>query len=125
MPNAAVASKPALREGERVMAAIDLPRVPKGTFGTVTMVSGLSWIRYWVRFDNGQRIGTLHRDKLVNEADHQRSLAPAETAAAASGGATSGAGEAGGAAESVGGVPAYLLERSKAARARWAAKQAG
>ena len=30
-----------------------------------------------------------------------------------------------GAGESIGGVPAHLLEKSKAARARWAAKKAG
>ncbi len=42
------------------------------------------------------------------------------------GAVTADAGDAGGgAAESVGGVPAYLLERSKKARERWAAKSAG
>ena len=38
---------------DRVVAAEDLPGVPAGTPGTVVMVTGLSWIRYRVRFDNG------------------------------------------------------------------------
>ena len=38
---------------DRVVAAEDLPGVPEGTPGTVVMVTGLSWIRYRVKFDNG------------------------------------------------------------------------
>ncbi len=38
---------------DRVVAAEDLPGVPEGTPGTVLMVTGLSWIRYRVHFDNG------------------------------------------------------------------------
>ncbi len=38
---------------DRVVAADDLPGVPKGTPGTVMMVTGLKWIRYRVQFDNG------------------------------------------------------------------------
>ncbi len=38
---------------DRVVAAQDLPGVPEGTPGEVIMVTGLSWIRYRVDFDNG------------------------------------------------------------------------
>jgi hypothetical protein len=38
---------------DRIVAAQDLPGVPEGTPGTVIQVTGLSWIRYRVRFDNG------------------------------------------------------------------------
>lgn len=41
------------------MAAEDLPGVPEGTAGTVVMVTGLSWIRYRVRFDNGRELNLL------------------------------------------------------------------
>ena len=44
---------------DRVVAAEDLPGVPKGTPGTVVMVTGLSWIRYRVHFDNGIEINLL------------------------------------------------------------------
>lgn len=38
---------------DRVEAAEDLPGVPEGTPGTIVTVTGLSWTRYRVRFDNG------------------------------------------------------------------------
>ena len=44
----------AFREKDRVEAADDSLRgVPAGTPGTVIGVSGLTWIRYRVQFDNG------------------------------------------------------------------------
>ena len=44
---------------DKVVAAEDLPGVPKGTPGVVVMVTGLSWIRYRVHFDNGIEINLL------------------------------------------------------------------
>ena len=54
-----------LRRHENVVAATDLPHVPTGTKGKVQLVNGLSWIRYWVRFENGEQLGQLNRDDLV------------------------------------------------------------
>ncbi len=48
-----------LRRREKVVAAIDLPHVPAGTKGKVLLVNGLTWIRYWVRFENGEQLGQL------------------------------------------------------------------
>jgi hypothetical protein len=112
----------------RVVATIDMKGVPRGTTGKVIFVQGLSWIRYWVLFDNGIRVGTLDRSKLATLADWENKAGTSdEVVAVGNGGAivaTSSAGDSG-AGESVGGVPAHLLEKSKAARARWAAKKAG
>ena len=47
------------RENDRVEAADELPGVPEGTLGTVVMVTGLSWIRYRVAFDNGVELSLL------------------------------------------------------------------
>ena len=58
-----------LRKKEIVKAAINLRGVPEGTMGRVILSSGLDWIRYWVAFDNGVELGSLHRDKLVREAE--------------------------------------------------------
>ena len=44
---------------DRVVAAEDLPGVPEGTPGVVVMVTGLSWIRYRVRCDNGFELNLL------------------------------------------------------------------
>ncbi len=96
--------------------------VPEGTGGKVIHVQGLSWIRYWVWFDNGLRVGTLGRNKLATTAEWERRhdvvTAVPGTVAAATGDESAGA-----VSGDVGGVPGYLLERSKAARARFAAKK--
>lgn len=111
-----------LNEKDRVVATVDLKRVPRGTTGKVIMVSGLNWIRYWVLFDNGERIGTLHRDKLatLDEWENKASNGTAKKAVAAV--AAEGGGSAA-AAETIGGVPVHLLEKSRLARERWAAKK--
>jgi hypothetical protein len=44
---------------DKVEAAADLPGVPEGTPGVVRAVTGLSWIRYRVRFENGVELGSL------------------------------------------------------------------
>lgn len=53
-----------LREGQRVEAVEDLPGVPAGTPGVVIETYGLSWIRYRVRFDNGEELSLLDRRRL-------------------------------------------------------------
>jgi hypothetical protein len=112
-----------LKRGAKVVSLVNERGVPRGTTGRVTMVSGLTWIRYFVDFDNGVSIPSLDRSRLATPAEWNEwkdrpagaSLAPAAQAPAAEG---SGAG----AAESVGGIPAHLLERSRQARERLAAK---
>ena len=44
---------------DRVVAAEDLPGGPEATPGVVVIVTGLSWIRYRVRFDNGRELNLL------------------------------------------------------------------
>jgi len=38
---------------DRVVVDLDLPGVRAGSSGVIVGVSGLDWIRYRVRFDNG------------------------------------------------------------------------
>jgi hypothetical protein len=121
-----------LRPGERIVAATELPGVAEATPGKVTIVQGLSWIRYWVRFDNGVNLGSIHRDKLARPKEYvalleERARAAEAPAAPEDGGAGEGGGDgaepaadeaapaASGAASR---VPAHLLERSRQARAR-------
>lgn len=114
-----------LRPKEKVVAAVDMPGIPEGTTGKVILPEGLTWIRYWVRFDNGVVRGTLDRRKLARPKEwtdilRRRELGDDDTATAAAA-ADNGAPEAAAAAgESVmvNGVtvPAYLIERSKARR---------
>lgn len=47
------------RRRQKVVAAVDLPGVPAGTFGKVWFVSGVTWIRYHVAFENGEEIANV------------------------------------------------------------------
>ena len=52
---------------DRVVAAEGLPGIPAGTPGTVVSVTGLSWIRYRVRFDNGAERNLIDGRYLTRE----------------------------------------------------------
>ncbi|CAN5235118.1 hypothetical protein BH18ACT4_BH18ACT4_00240 [soil metagenome] len=67
-----------LRRRERVVTAVPMPKLPEGTPGTVTFVEGLTWVRYWVRFDNGVTRGSLPRRKLARPAEWAETLARRE-----------------------------------------------
>ena len=118
-----------LRKKEIVKAAINLRGVPEGTMGRVILSSGLDWVRYWVAFDNGVEIGSLHRDKLVREAewdaylvkrDHSQEIAESSTEALDASPEPDAQSSGSGGVE-VNGVlvPQLLLDRSKAALERF------
>ena len=108
---------------ERVVATDDMPGIPMGTTGKVIFPEGLTWIRYWVRFDNGVVRGTIDRKKLARPgewAEIVRRRESGEEDVAASAGSSGGDGAPAAAAaegESVMvngvAVPAHLIERSK------------
>ena len=123
--------KGALPVKERVVAVRPLVGVPEGTAGRIELVAGLTWIRYWVHFDNGVWLGSVDKDAVVTEDDWpdyqerreaaaaeaarrateapaREASAPAEAAPAADAGASSK-------------IPAALLARSQAAKAKKAA----
>jgi hypothetical protein len=114
-----------LKRHEKVRANIDLPGVPAGTSGKVLVVSGLSWVRYRVLFENGVEHGLLDGRHLVRPRDFipldERVADTASTETAAAEGAEAASDGGAGAAENAFGVPAHLLERSKRARERLSA----
>ena len=119
-PMPAVLTPVDLKRHQKVRAWTDLPGVPAGMPGKVLQVSGVSWIRYRVLFENGVEIGLLDGRHLVAPKDFvpvdQRVVA--ETAdVAGDAGADDGGGEAV-EADNAFGVPSHLLERSKKARER-------
>ncbi|MBX3287479.1 MAG: hypothetical protein R2746_05860 [Acidimicrobiales bacterium] len=122
-------ASPHLRKGAKVVARTELRGVPEGTPGKVVLVAGLSWIRYWVRFENGVSLGTVDRKVLATPDEWRRHLNGEEElvvvggdAADSPGGGDEGGGDAGGKATPSGTlVPQKLLDRSAAARTRLAA----
>jgi hypothetical protein len=123
-----------LKLKEKVVATKPMPAIPEGTRGKVFMVSGFEWIRYWVRFENGQVRGSIDRSELARLKDWedlQARRARGEDVDAVDGvrdGAVAAdASDGGGGAEASSAedvvyngvtIPGVLLERSKAARAR-------
>jgi len=114
-----------LKRHEKVRANVDLPGVPAGTPGKVLVVSGLTWVRYRVLFENGVEHGLLDGRHLVRPGDFipvdERVAETARTEIAAADGAAAAPEGGAGAAENAFGVPAHLLERSKRARDRLSA----
>lgn len=115
------------RKGELVIATRDLEDVPGGTEGKIQLHNGLgSWHRYWVLFEGTRQMGQVDHDDLVRPSQLQawkdRKVEAALAAERAASGAAEAAaaevtaGDAGGGAASL--IPAHLLERSKAAKAR-------
>ncbi len=116
-----------LRKGDKVICAAELREVPEGTAGKVVLVVGLSWIRYWVSFENGVSVGSINRKHLATPAQWRRRLEGGDEAvatddgAAADGGDDAGDGGGGGYTHNGVLVPQLLIDRSKAARERLAA----
>lgn len=112
-----------IRSGAKVRATTDLPGVPAGTNGKVAMANGITWKRYWVRFENGELLGHVDHDNIVISRAWDDYFVAKEVAAlaAAAGGSADGADAGdvgGGGAENAFGVPQYLLDRTKAALER-------
>jgi len=114
-----------LRKGDKVVTTADLRNVPEGTAGKVIVVNGLTWIRYWVRFDNGEVLGSISRDKLatkqdlLDEANGVGLTATSDDSGDAGDGAAADDGGGGGVTTPNGTfVPQKHIDRAKAARAR-------
>lgn len=112
-----------LKRHDKVRANVDLPGVPAGTPGKVLVVSGVTWRRYRVLFENGIEAGLLDGRHLVRPGDFIPIDERVEEVAVAGEGAAADGADAGEpvAADNAFGVPAHLLERSKKARERLAA----
>jgi hypothetical protein len=116
---------PVLKAKERIVATADMPGIPEGTTGKVILPEGLTWIRYWVRFDNGVVRGTIDRSKLARPGEwadlvRRRELGEdtSVSTTAASGDDAPTAAAAEGESVLINGVPVpgFLIERSKARR---------
>ena len=114
------------RKGEKVIATRDLEDVPGGTGGKIQLHNGLGhWDRYWVMFDGGRHMGQVDHNDLVRpdqlqawiDRKEEAALA-AERAADAAESTAEAAADGGGGGGAASLIPAHILERSKAAKAR-------
>ena len=108
---------------QKVVATVDLPGVPEGTLGKVRVANGFAWYRYWVDFENGVELGHVDHGNLVRAGDWVRfQVERAEASLQVSEEVDHPDGDDGDngdeTAEDRFGVPEYILERSRAARAR-------
>jgi len=115
-----------LSKQQRVVATRNLKGVPEGTEGHVMLSNGLDWVRYWVKFDNGVEMGSLHRNKLVSAEDWDRYLEEREAGSLSLEVATDSPDEQSDDSGSGGGVevngvlvPQLLLDRTKSALERF------
>ena len=115
-----------LTKQQEVVAATNLKGVPEGTSGKVMLSNGLDWVRYWVKFENGVEMGSLHRNKLVSAEDWGLYLEEREDGALPLEETTDSADEESSTTGSGGGVevngvlvPQLLLDRSQAALERF------
>lgn len=123
------------KKNDTVKATVDLPGVPAGTEGRVKVINGFDWTRYWVFFDNGVELGQLDDGELVRPehwdqwfAAKQEAEEAAARAAEAAAAGEAAAADGAAAAAAVDGddplaalrarIPAHILERSAAAKAR-------
>lgn len=117
------------RKGERVQTTCDLDDLATGTSGKIKLANGLgNWRRYWVMFEGGEVRGQVSHEQLVRPAqleewqqrEEDRQNAELASATAVEETAEVSAGDDSGATGLAALVPAHLLERSQAAKARLA-----
>ena len=113
-----------IRRHQKVVATVDLRGVPEGTLGKVRVANGFAWYRYWVGFENGVELGHVDHNHLASADDWTRfQIERAEMSQQVGENvddledSDDENGDGGSAGNSFG-VPEYLLERSREARAR-------
>jgi hypothetical protein len=79
-----ISTEEEFRRRQKVVAAVDLPGVPAGTFGKVWYAAGVTWVRYHVQFDNGVELANVDGGDLRDRKEYlaeQRSAEEARLAA--------------------------------------------
>jgi len=113
MPKKTIDLDTPFKRGETVITTRAHRNIPDGAEGKVKLINGLEtldgvnpWIRYWVRFKDHGLVGQISHEGLTQSTS---AVAVEEAPAAAAVGAGDGIASQ---------IPAHLLERSRAAKAR-------
>ena len=118
MPKKTIDLDTPFKRGETVITTRAHRNIPDGAEGKVKLINGLEtldgvnpWIRYWVRFKDHGLVGQISHEGLTRPSqfgawlDREEEPVPAAAAVGAGDGIASQ-------------IPAHLLERSRAAKAR-------
>jgi hypothetical protein len=112
-----------IRRGTKVIAVTQLGKIPEGTVGTIKLIDGFGWIRYWVSWETGEWMGSVDAGDVVaanRYEEYKREQLEKATRAASAPVVVAAATSAAAAPDGGGGdsrVPEHLLERSRARRA--------
>jgi hypothetical protein len=68
------------RRRQKVVAVVDLPGVPAGTFGKIWYTAGVTWVRYHVDFENGTELANVDGHDLRDRKAWLAEQAAAEAA---------------------------------------------
>lgn len=134
MPKKTIDLDTPFKRGEKVIMTRPFRNIPDGAEGKVKLINGLEtldginpWIRYWVRFPEHGLVGQISHENLTRpyqfgewlDRDEARVRSELEAAAGATTTEAPEAAAAVGAGDGIASqIPAHLLERSKAAKAR-------
>jgi hypothetical protein len=75
-----ISTEKVFRRRQKVVAAVDMPGVPTGTGGKIWFVSGVTWIRYHVAFENGAEIANVDAAQLCDRKQWETRQAEIEAA---------------------------------------------
>ncbi len=134
MPKKAIDLDTPFSTGETVIMARPYRNIPDGAEGKVKLINGLEtldgaspWIRYWVRFKDYGLVGQVSHTDLARpyqfgawlDREEERARAELVSSSADAAAADDAPAAAIGAGDGIASqIPALLLERSKAAKAR-------
>jgi hypothetical protein len=75
-----ISTEKLFRRRQKVVAAVDLPGVPAGTFGKIWYAAGVTWVRYHVEFENGTELANVDGHDLRDRKAWLAEQAAAEAA---------------------------------------------
>lgn len=134
MPKKTIDLDTPFKRGEKVITTRRHRNIPDGAEGKIKLINGLEtldgvkpWIRYWVRFEEHGLVGQISHESLTRpyqfgawlDREEERVRAELNSASAAAVADDAPAAAAVGAGDGIASqIPAALLERSRAAKAR-------
>ncbi len=75
VPTTAELQAHTLKRGEKIRLVDDIPSHSQGSTGKIAVANGITWKRYWVRFQDGSSVGHVNHHSLVRLKDYDTFVA--------------------------------------------------